>query len=82
MELHNQKIVLTGGAGFLGRSVYRKLIEHGAKKENILVPRSSTHDLRDRKICEEVVEGKDIVIHLIEEKCANIDFKINVSKVK
>jgi hypothetical protein len=24
---------------------------------------------------------KDIVIHLIEEKCANIDFKINVSKV-
>ena len=25
---------------------------------------------------------KDIVIHLIEEKCANIDFKINVSNVK
>ena len=25
---------------------------------------------------------KDIVIHLIEEKCANIDFKINVSYVK
>lgn len=64
MELHDQKIVLTGGAGFLGRSVYRKLLEHGAKEENILVPRSSTHDLRDRKTCEEVVKGKDIVIHL------------------
>ena len=25
---------------------------------------------------------KDIVIHLIEEKCANIDFKINVSTVQ
>lgn len=64
MELSQQKILLTGGAGFLGRSVYKKLIEHGAKKENIVVPRSAEHDLRNRSHCEGLVEGKDIVIHL------------------
>ena len=63
-ELANQKILLTGGAGFLGRSVYKKLIEHGAKSENIFIPRSQNMDLRQRAHCEEAVRGKDIVIHL------------------
>ena len=62
MELTNKKIVVTGGKGFLGSYVVEKLKEKGAK--DIFVPNSKDFDLRERKKCEEVVKGSDIVIHL------------------
>ena len=64
MELKNKRILLTGGNGFLGKNVYKKLIEQGAVPENIFIPRSNEYDLRKKEICDEVVRGKDIVIHL------------------
>ena len=64
MTLDGKKIVLTGGSGFLGRQVFNKLVEHGAKPENIFVPRSKEFDLTKKEVCEEVLKGKDIVIHL------------------
>jgi len=64
MDLKNKKIVLTGGAGFLGQKVYKKLVEHGASPENIFIPRSSEYDLRERDVCNYVVGGRDVVIHL------------------
>ncbi len=64
MELKDKKILLTGGAGFLGQRVHKKLIEHGAKQENIFIPRSGEYDLRIKEVCDEVVKGRDIVIHL------------------
>ncbi len=64
MDWENKEIVLTGGAGFLGSHVYDKLLERGAKEEQIIIPRSSEYDLRWKENCAEICEGKDIVIHL------------------
>ena len=64
MSLNDKKIVLTGGSGFLGRQVHKNLIENGAKPENVFVPRSSEYDLRSKDVCDELLKGKDIVIHL------------------
>jgi len=64
MNWEEKEIVLTGGAGFLGSHVHEKLLERGAKEENIMIPRSSEYDLREKENCAEICEGKDVVIHL------------------
>ena len=63
-SLNDKKILLTGGAGFLGKHVAKKLIEHGAEEKNVYVPRSSEKDLRKYETCEEIVKGCDLVIHV------------------
>lgn len=59
-----KKILVTGGAGFLGAPVIARLIDRGARREEITVPRSDRHDLRLQEACAEVVAGQDLVIHL------------------
>jgi GDP-L-fucose synthase len=54
-------VVVTGGAGFLGRPVVRHLRELGADPTVI---RSSDHDLRDPSAAREAVDGAAVVIHL------------------
>lgn len=60
----DKKILLTGGGGFVGQHVYKKLLEKGIKKENIFIPRSKDYDLRKKEICEKITKNIDIVIHL------------------
>ncbi len=64
MILKNQAVVLTGGAGFLGRFVFKKLKEQGVLEPNILVPRSRNLDLKEKENCIKIVRDADIVIHL------------------
>ena len=57
-----KRVVVTGGAGFLGKHVVAKLKERGST--DIFIPKSQEYDLRSKDVCATVVEGADIVIHL------------------
>jgi len=64
LSLANKNIVVTGGAGFLGRQVVAQLLEAGASRDRISIPRSSDCDLTQMSACETAVDGQDIIIHL------------------
>jgi GDP-L-fucose synthase len=54
-------VVVTGGAGFVGRAVVRELRGLGAEVE---VPLSAEYDLRDPHAAREAVDGAEVVMHL------------------
>jgi GDP-L-fucose synthase len=56
-----KSVVVTGGAGFLGRVVVRDLTALGA---DTTVVRAADHDLRDPRAAREAVDGATVVIHL------------------
>ena len=62
--LTNKRILLTGGAGFVGKKVLEQLIKKGATRKNIIIPRRKNHDLRSMPICLRLTKKVDIVIHL------------------
>ncbi|HEY9600638.1 MAG TPA: GDP-L-fucose synthase [Allocoleopsis sp.] len=64
IDLSNKRILVTGGAGFLGRQVVAQLCQAGADAQKITVPRSREYDLRILEHCTRAVEHQDIVIHL------------------
>ena len=64
MDFKEKRILVTGGAGFLGRQVIAQLIKTGAVLEKIKVVRSRDCDLRVWENCQKAVDQQDIVIHL------------------
>lgn len=60
----NKKILLTGGAGFLGQYVKEALLKREVGEGNIFIPVFPEFDLRNMEDCKKAVEGKQIVIHL------------------
>jgi GDP-L-fucose synthase len=64
MEWTGKKVIVTGGAGFLGSFVVEKLRERGCSE--VIVPRSNEYDLRDREAIIRLYKEAQphIVIHL------------------
>ncbi len=64
LDLGQKQILVTGGAGFLGRQVVAQLVAAGADPAKIAVPRSRDCDLRQMDDCRRAVDGQQVVIHL------------------
>ncbi|MGK7914419.1 MAG: GDP-L-fucose synthase family protein [Prochloraceae cyanobacterium] len=64
LNLNDKRILVTGGAGFLGKQVVEQLCQAGGTLDKITIPRSRDWDLRDFDNCKRAVEQQDIVIHL------------------
>ncbi|MDB9496096.1 GDP-L-fucose synthase [Spirulina major CS-329] len=64
VELSGKRVLVTGGAGFLGKQVVAQLVAAGAQADLITVVRSRDYDLCQMPACEAVVQNQDIIIHL------------------
>lgn len=60
----NKKVVVTGGAGFLGQAVVRELKSRGCQE--IFIPRSARYDLREKEAIRRMLQDAqpDMVLHL------------------
>jgi GDP-L-fucose synthase len=66
-SLAGKRVLVTGGAGFLGAPVCRLLSERGARE--VVVPRRVEHDLTDARAVATLFERSppDVVLHLAAE---------------
>ncbi|MEG4270883.1 MULTISPECIES: GDP-L-fucose synthase [unclassified Microcoleus] len=64
LDLSSKRILVTGGAGFLGRQVIDQLVKAGADADKISVSRSRDCDLRVMENCKRAADKQDIIIHL------------------
>ena len=66
LDLRNERIVVTGGSGFLGRHLLAALDERGVPCENLLVPRHADFDLtREADVIRMYAELRPtVVVHL------------------
>src|SRR5687768_8609170 len=72
-DLRSQRIIITGGAGFLGRHLIARLRERGVPDDNLFIPRRRDFDLTTAVDCarlyrEAFPKNKaDVVLHMAAE---------------
>ena len=69
LDYARDRVLVTGGAGFLGRAVCRRLCERGLTDDRLCVPRSADFDLTREADVARLYAGfpADVVIHLAAE---------------
>ena len=69
MDLTKKRIVITGGAGFLGKHLQEELRNCGASSENLLVPHIEDYDLTSEAAVIRMYDDMKptVVIHLAAE---------------
>lgn len=73
MDWQGKKVIVTGGAGFVGRVVCAKLRERGVGSGDIFVPRRAEYELTHEEACARMYDrafggaAPDVVIHLAAE---------------
>lgn len=73
MNLKNKKILITGGMGFLGKSVMGKFIDSCDETNTIDAVNSKMADLRSYRETEKITQAVDIVVHLAAD-CGGIEY--------
>jgi GDP-L-fucose synthase len=73
---NGKKILITGGAGFLGSHLVEELTARGVSPSQIRIPRSRETDLRKWEECVRAVKDQSVVIHLAA-KVGGIGFNRN-----
>ncbi|QYU67414.1 NAD-dependent epimerase/dehydratase family protein [Leptolyngbya sp. 15MV] len=72
-DLTSKKIILTGGAGFLGRHIIERLKARGVPERSIFVPRRRDYDLTEARDCQRLLREAfpgakaDLIIHAAAE---------------
>ena len=64
LSFEDKRILVTGGAGFLGKQVVEQLVAAGADPQKISVPRSRDCDLRVWESCQRAADQQDVIVHL------------------
>jgi len=66
LDLGSERIVITGGDGFLGRHLQQELLQLGVKSENLLVPVSQEYNLTQQNDVVQMYKDMrpSVVIHL------------------
>lgn len=69
LDLTKQRIVMTGGAGFLGKYLQQCLLARGVRQEQMLIPLIEDYDLIKEADCIRMYDRMqpDVVIHLAAE---------------